>query len=258
MEQSIVAAERRAGPLVMRRGGERGDREVITIEVPTEEIRRRMDTTRIHVERMLSRVDSLHGRLELLRGDSNNVVFRMERRPGEPLRMRRGGTVHVFSDSAGHRRVLVDSVVVLHDSLMRQHLGRARIEAFPFRDMEPTVPFYMEMGRRGVAGAELVEMNAGLARYFRTERGVLVVQVSEESPMARAGVQSGDVIVRAGGVEVDDVAELRRALSNARDGKLGLEVIRQGNRRTMEMQWDRRPTTRTPATVRQRTRRPTS
>jgi S1-C subfamily serine protease len=184
MDQTVVAAERRE-QMVWVGPGDEG--EVFSVRVPRERIRMRMDTVRANIERLLTRVDSLHGRLELLHGDSD-VVIRMGRERGEPVRVRRGN-VRVYRDSAGGRRVQVDSVIILHDSLLARHraLERAHIEAFPFRDLDPEVPFYMEMGRRGVAGAELVEMNAGLARYFHTERGLLVAQVSEGTPMARAG-----------------------------------------------------------------------
>jgi membrane-associated protease RseP (regulator of RpoE activity) len=236
-EHRVVAAERRRGPVVVR--GDDGD-EVITVEVPSEQIRIRMDTMRAHVERLLTRVDSLHGRLELLHGDSNGVLFRVEREAGEPMRVHRG-RVRVLGRDSLHRRIEIDSMVILRDSSRsrRRDAERARVEAFPYRDMDPGVPFYLEMGRRGMAGAELVEMNPGLARYFRTEHGLLVTQVSEASPMARAGIEAGDVIVRAGGAELDDVGELRRAFSAAhQEGKLRLDVIRQGNRRTVELQWE--------------------
>jgi S1-C subfamily serine protease len=52
-------------------------------------------------------------------------------------------------------------------------------------------------------------------------------------------VEAGDVIVRAGGADVDDVGDLRRAFSaRTQDGKLRLDVVRQGNRRTLELQWE--------------------
>jgi S1-C subfamily serine protease len=57
--------------------------------------------------------------------------------------------------------------------------------------------------------------------------------------MARAGIEAGDVVVRAGDAEVGDVSELRRALTAAGgEGKLSLQVIRQGARRTVDLQWE--------------------
>ena len=49
------------------------------------------------------------------------------------------------------------------------------------------VPFFMELGRRSAAGAELAEMNEGLSAYFGGQRqGALVIEVSPESPASRA------------------------------------------------------------------------
>jgi membrane-associated protease RseP (regulator of RpoE activity) len=99
-------------------------------------------------------------------------------------------------------------------------------------------PFFMELGRRSAAGAELAEMNEGLSAYFGGQRqGALVIEVSPESPAARAGLQPGDVIVRAGGQDVEDPADVRTALNRAEAGRVALEVIRQGRRRELSLEW---------------------
>lgn len=238
LDQAVVAGRAPERRVTVR--GE-GDDDVITLRIPREEIRVRMDTLRRHLENLHTRIDSLHGRVEVLNGDSNVVVFRMERDRRRMVHPREGAEIRVFRGDSARRRIMVDSVLVIHgDSLHRTALRELeRIEAFPFHDLDPEVPFYMELGRRGVAGAELTEMNSGLARYFRTNTGLLVLKVSENTPLARAGVEAGDVIVRAGGGEIRSVAELRRAMTAAsREGKLHLQVVRQGSTRSVEMQWE--------------------
>lgn len=101
------------------------------------------------------------------------------------------------------------------------------------------LPFFMEMGRRSLGGAELAEMNEGLGRYFRVNEGLLVLAVSPETPAARAGLEAGDVIVEVEGSEVHDVVEFRRAVARAEDGNVTLQVMRQGRRRELTMEWDR-------------------
>jgi hypothetical protein len=168
-----------------------------------------------------------------------------------------GGDIRIFR-TPGHGQA--DSVIVVHGDSVRRRVEVDHLqERFPFGDLDPSVPFYMEMGRRSVAGAELAEMNAGLAKYFRTDRGLLVVQVSESTPMARAGVEAGDVILRAGGARMEGVADLRRAFGAASaEGRLRLEVIREGRARTLDMQWEparwrvRSPEGRTRVETRQR------
>ena len=79
--------------------------------------------------------------------------------------------------------------------------------------LETERPFFMELGRRSAAGAELAEMNEGLRRYFdNVQGGALVIDVSPNTPAARAGLEAGDVIVRAGGREVNGPEDVRRAL----------------------------------------------
>lgn len=120
-------------------------------------------------------------------------------------------------------------------------------------------PFFMELGRRSAAGAELAEMNEGLRRYFdNVHSGALVIDVSPNTPAARAGLEAGDVIVRAGGREVNDPEDVRRALMGEEDGSVAIEVVRQGRRREMSLEWDRpeRVIRREIAPVRARVRAP--
>jgi hypothetical protein len=93
-------------------------------------------------------------------------------------------------------------------------------------------------GIRAVGGAELTELNPGLGEYFGTDAGVLVVRVPDETPAARAGLQPGDVVVRANGTDVADVNELRRVITNAGREPIRLEIIRKKARRTIELRND--------------------
>jgi serine protease Do len=56
--------------------------------------------------------------------------------------------------------------------------------------------------------------------------GVLVRAVSDGSPADRAGVARGDLIVAAGGRDVDGIDALHGALDEAAEGKLALTVVR--------------------------------
>jgi S1-C subfamily serine protease len=91
------------------------------------------------------------------------------------------------------------------------------------------VAFFLS-GRNAVAGAELSDVSPGLSSYFGTDRGALVLRVAPETPADRAGLQDGDVIVRAGGEPIADVSQLRRVLSASRGGEMELEVVRRGER----------------------------
>ena len=83
------------------------------------------------------------------------------------------------------------------------------------------------------AGAQLVELNEGLAPYFQTESGVLVVDVSaEENPL---GLAAGDVIVAVGGREVRGLEHALGMLrSYADDEPVRVRVVRRGQ--TIELE----------------------
>jgi S1-C subfamily serine protease len=81
-------------------------------------------------------------------------------------------------------------------------------------------------GRRGRLGLTYQELTDQLARYFKVEGGLLVTSVNEGSPAAAAGVQAGDVILRANGKAVRSSDDLREQLDGAEPGSemtLGLQ-----------------------------------
>jgi serine protease Do len=71
------------------------------------------------------------------------------------------------------------------------------------------------------------------------QSGVLIRSVADSSPAARAGLERGDLIVRAGGVEVDGVDALYRALDSVTPGSvLELEVLRGAEERHVTIEFD--------------------
>ncbi len=99
----------------------------------------------------------------------------------------------------------------------------------------PVVPLWIAAGERAIAGAEVAEMNEGLGRYFGIDRGVLVLDVADESPAARAGLQPGDVLISAGGSAVGSVSRLRALLSRSGSDGAPLEIVRDGKRRSLRL-----------------------
>jgi serine protease Do len=68
------------------------------------------------------------------------------------------------------------------------------------------------------------------------QAGVLIRSVADGSPADRAGLERGDLIVRAGGEEIDGVDSLYRALDAlAPDGTLELEVLRGADARSVRV-----------------------
>jgi hypothetical protein len=108
----------------------------------------------------------------------------------------------------------------------------------------PDLQFIHMLGERGVAGAEFVELNPGLAQYFAgATEGVLTLRVAPATPAARARLEPGDVIVSVEGRPVRSVGELRAALREAsasRPQGVRLGVVRRGERQELVLQADQR------------------
>ncbi len=72
-------------------------------------------------------------------------------------------------------------------------------------------------------------------------QGLLIESVAEDSPAAKAGLEKHDVIVKAGGKPVGQVAELIEAVDKAKEKNLVLEVIRQARPKKIEVTPAKRP-----------------
>lgn len=90
----------------------------------------------------------------------------------------------------------------------------------------------------GRLGVEVRDLEGPLASYFPgAERGALVLEVTEDSPAAVAGLEAGDVIVGLGGEPVGTVAELREAVGELAGEEPGeLAYVRKGERRTAQVE----------------------
>jgi membrane-associated protease RseP (regulator of RpoE activity) len=99
----------------------------------------------------------------------------------------------------------------------------------PATVVRPMTPYIA--GRDRVAGARVTPLNPGLAEYFGTARGVLVVEVASGTPAEQGGLRPGDVLLRVGASDVDDLEALRRAVAAAPgDQPVPVALLRKGVR----------------------------
>ncbi|HRD67843.1 MAG TPA: DegQ family serine endoprotease [Candidatus Competibacter sp.] len=84
---------------------------------------------------------------------------------------------------------------------------------------------------RGWMGITLQEVTQDLARSFNLEqpRGALVAEVNQNSPAAKAGLKTGDIIVAYAGKPINDSADLPPLVGSTKPGaSKALTVIRDG------------------------------
>jgi serine protease Do len=91
---------------------------------------------------------------------------------------------------------------------------------------------------RGFLGVNIQTMSPALAKQFdmKDTKGALVSEVTPNSPAAKAGIKSGDVIVEFNGKPVQDSRHLKLAVGTTSPGtKAPLKVLRDGKEKELNV-----------------------
>jgi len=118
--------------------------------------------------------------------------------------------------------------------LLRDNPGNWEWEGPTISSDGPWV-FALGGGRR--IGVSTTELTKQLAEYFGVTggHGVLVTNVSEDGPAAKAGVRAGDVITAVDGETVDASGDVSRAINKRKDGEVTLTIIRNKSQQTLRV-----------------------
>jgi len=105
--------------------------------------------------------------------------------------------------------------------------------AIPTQIVKPTVDALIRYGKveHGYMGIGISDVTPDEAKFFsvKTATGAVVSQVEPDSPAAKAGLKTGDVITELNGKTVNDAGELQVAVGQKQPGtKLDLSVMRDG------------------------------
>ena len=86
-------------------------------------------------------------------------------------------------------------------------------------------------------GVSTVALTKQLADYFGIAdgRGVLVTNVSEDGPAAKAGIKAGDVITAVDGEAIDSPGDISRVIGRKKEGDVSLTVIRNKSQQTFRV-----------------------
>ncbi|HEU4439404.1 MAG TPA: DegQ family serine endoprotease, partial [Methylomirabilota bacterium] len=132
-------------------------------------------------------------------------------------------------------------VVGINNAIFSQSGGSVGIGfAIPINQVKPVVTQLAATGKvtRGWLGVTIQPLTPELAKGFQMSEnaGALVASVQPDSPAARAGVKTGDVITQFDGKKVAHSSDLPRLVADTPVGrKVGLTVIRDGKPVTLDV-----------------------
>lgn len=86
-------------------------------------------------------------------------------------------------------------------------------------------------------GISIREVTEDLAKQYKMEEGLYIVEVTEFSPAEKAGLKAGDVIVKFDGKRITTFDELKEIRDTKSEGDVvSVEVVRDGENKTFNVQ----------------------
>jgi serine protease Do len=95
--------------------------------------------------------------------------------------------------------------------------------------------FMWRTGERRQIGISVYPVTKQLGERYGVDGGVMINDVREDSPAAKAGLKAGDIIVEADGKAVKNHLDLMRAISEKKEGDVQLTLMRDRNRQTISV-----------------------
>jgi serine protease Do len=97
-------------------------------------------------------------------------------------------------------------------------------------------------GNQRQIGVGVSDLTKQLGEYFGVAdgKGLLIDQVIENSPAAKAGLKAGDVIIEVDGKSVDSTLDLMKAVNEKKEGDITLTIIRNRDRQTIKVTPEKR------------------
>ncbi len=104
--------------------------------------------------------------------------------------------------------------------------------------------YYREAMTNTYIGVTLESLNKQLGEYFGVKdgNGVLISEIQKDSPAEKAGLRAGDVITAIDGSPVDEVSEVREAVSDKKEGEsMDLTILRDKREQKIAVQVEEAP-----------------
>src|SRR5208282_5089606 len=105
--------------------------------------------------------------------------------------------------------------------------------AIPTQIVEPTVEILIRDGKvtHAFIGIQISDVTPDNAKFFHMDKaaGALISEVQPDTPGAKAGLQTGDVVTELDGTSVADAGQLQMTVGQKRPGEtIHLQVVRDG------------------------------
>lgn len=90
----------------------------------------------------------------------------------------------------------------------------------------------------GISGISVEDYQARLGVKLTTDKGVILIQVSENTPASRAGLLNGDIVTKIDNIEIDNMNKLKKALYRYKQGdKATLTIIRNNTEEKIDIEF---------------------
>ena len=140
--------------------------------------------------------------------------------------VRDGKPMSVTAELADRKKIMIGGDYMIHIP---------RIEIPPMPEIEVPSFAMLQMSRRN--GLMVENMTKQLGEFFGAKegRGVLVRSVEKNSPAEMAGFKAGDVIIRVGSEQVDNMSDWNQLMRSQQAGKVPVTVIREKHESTFTL-----------------------
>lgn len=95
--------------------------------------------------------------------------------------------------------------------------------------------FVWRSGEGRQIGIGVTPLTKQLAAHFNVEDGILINEVRENSPAAKAGLKAGDIIVETEGNPIKGDFDIIKAINGKKEGDITITYVRDGKRQTVSV-----------------------
>lgn len=116
--------------------------------------------------------------------------------------------------------------------------------SIPINDIKPVVESVLKNGEHkvvymGIAGITVEEYQSVLGIDMDNKDGIILIEVAEDSPASRSGLQIGDIITEIDGVKINSMKDLKSTLYKYEKGdKAEIEVVRSAEKLKIQLIFD--------------------